>query len=93
MININKELYTIRCNKYQYLIKKGSMSNYSFNILDEDKTGILDLLFEKISYPIQYNMLKEIIMDKCKNITEEKVDEFINNLKDIELLIDKDAFR
>lgn len=88
MIKINKGLYAIRCSRYQYLIKKGSMSNYSFDILDEDKSGILDLIFEKTSYPIDEKELKENIMNYCENITEDKMNEFINNLREVELLID-----
>lgn len=85
MININKSLLTIRCNKYQYLIKKGSMSNYSFDIIDENKSGILELLFEKISYPIDESAMKDEIRSKCKNITEEEICSYIKDLIEFEV--------
>lgn len=88
MIDLNKGLGRIRCNKYQYLIKKGSMSNYSFDILDENKTGILDLLFEKVSFPIEEMILKDTIMKECTNLTEEDMTKFIENLKEIEVFIE-----
>lgn len=88
MISLNKKLSKIRCNRYQYLIKKGSMSNYSFDIVDEEKTGILNVIFEETTFPIEKEELKDNIMKKCKNLTEEKTNEFIKKLEDIELLVE-----
>lgn len=85
MLELNMKFYKIRCSKYQYMIKKGSMSNYSFDMLDEDKTGILDFIFERANYPIEEESLKGQILENCVELNKEKVDEYINNLKELEV--------
>lgn len=89
MIAKNEGLLFIRCTKHQYLIKKGSMSNYSFSVQDEDKNGLLDVLFEKTEYPIQK---KELIcyLSNELSITEENAREYIDRFLNLEILLDED---
>lgn len=86
MLQLNKTLQYIRNSRYEYLVKRGSISNYSFHIKDDDKTGILEVLFEEVEYPISEEQLKELLLSKGNQIELEKIEEVLNQLKDVEIL-------
>ncbi|HFE9852289.1 hypothetical protein [Enterococcus faecalis] len=88
MLMLNQEILFIRVNKYEYLLKKGTISNYSFNIIDEEKLGFLTLVFEDIVYPIKEQDIETKLINEL-NICEEKVSDILKKLKDVEILIDK----
>ncbi|MBO0481266.1 hypothetical protein [Candidatus Enterococcus courvalinii] len=88
MINKNEGLIFIRCNKYEYLVKKGSLSNYSYNIIDESKDGFLDYLFEKSSFPIEKSELIKQMIAKLE-LSSEIVEEYIERLITLKILEDK----
>ena len=88
MLIVNKGLAIIRCSRYQYVIKKGSMSNYSFDIIDETKSGIIEQIFEKISYPTTEEQLIEQLKTTC-GVKEDEVIDYIDKLKAIGVLQNK----
>lgn len=77
MFQLSKDLQFIRCTRHKYLVKKGSMSNYSFDIIDEKETGILDVLFEKTRYPIDEESFNKIVHDNLGNESEELVQKLL----------------
>lgn len=90
MLDKNKKLLFIRCNKHQYLVKKGSMSNYSFNIFDEERDGFLDFVFERVNYPIEKGELAQLIDEKL-SISDEEVNERIDELIDLDIFTERKA--
>lgn len=86
MISINKDLLFIRVNKYEYLIKKGTISNYSFNVVDEERIGFLPFIFEEINYPIEKKeLLNQIKLNYVLN--EEDLSKYIDDFLDTGILI------
>lgn len=61
MIKLCKDLQYFRCTNQRYLIKKGSMSNYSFDIIDEMGTGILNIIFDQTKYPIDEKVFCKMV--------------------------------
>jgi len=90
MLRKNKGFMFIRCNQYQYLVKKGSMSNHSYNILDENKIGILSYLFEVTEFPLKKTDLLANIQTKLL-LPYEEASEYIENLINHEILLDEDV--
>lgn len=86
MLILNGSMQFIRCSRYEYLIKKGSISNYSFNIKDEEKTGILEVLFEKTSFPITKENLFLHLKGK-KEESDSEIKNIVNKLVEIEVLL------
>lgn len=82
MIQLLDDLQFFRCTKQKYLVKKGSMSNYSFDIIDERGTGVLDILFEKLKYPMDEEKFRTAI----EKFVGDEVNEFINKLLELEVL-------
>lgn len=87
MIKLNQTMQYIRCSKYEYLIKKGSISNYSFNLRDEEKNGILEILFEKTKYPMEKDELKSYMIENADFSESSKAEELINQLLEIEVFL------
>ncbi|MFZ5354005.1 MAG: hypothetical protein ACOZCL_14970 [Bacillota bacterium] len=88
MLTLNKTMHYIRCSRYEYYVKKGSISNYSFNVQDEEKTGVLEIIFEKTAYPITQDKLVGELTSKINNFGAEKAVEFIDRLKELEIIQD-----
>lgn len=82
MYQLFKDLQFFRCTKQKYLVKKGSMSNYSFDIIDEKGTGILDVLFEKTKYPAEEEVFRKMVAEHLGDEAEE----FIQKLLELEVL-------
>lgn len=82
MIQICKGIQFFRCTNHKYLVKKGSMSNYSFDIIDENRTGILNVIFEQIEYPISEKIFREIVGKYLGDETEE----FLKTLFELEVI-------
>jgi len=86
MLTLNKELLFIRVNRYEYLLKKGTISNYSFTILDEEELGFLTILFEKLTYPMaEDKIVKEL--KQTLGMTTEKIKDILSELKESDILI------
>ncbi len=82
MIQFCKDLQFFRCTNQKYLVKKGSMSNYSFDIIDEKDTGILNIIFEKTEYPVDENTFRKIV----EEYLGDEAEEFIQKLYELEVL-------
>jgi hypothetical protein len=87
MLRLNKELLFVRVNRYEYLLKKGTLSNYSFTILDEDELGFLSILFEDLIYPLAEEGIVKRLEQELK-MTKEKIKEILLQLKEAEVLIE-----
>lgn len=86
MLTLNKEILFIRVNRFEYLLKKGTISNYSFTVIDEEKLGVLTILFEEISYPkTQEEIIKSV--NYKGNFSTSKLVEIISQLIDAEILL------
>jgi thiazole/oxazole-forming peptide maturase SagC family component len=72
---------------FQYLIKKGSMSNYSFSISDDEKSGILDYIFERVSFPIEKDDFMKELCDKL-TLSQEKSNEYLKQLMSLNIIVD-----
>ena len=79
MLRKNSKFVFVRCTQYQYLIKEGSMSNCSYDVIDEEKSGILDYLFEKRIYPVEKEDLVKDIVSELK-LEEEKIISLLDEL-------------
>ncbi|WP_100332613.1 hypothetical protein [Bacillus xiapuensis] len=88
MLTLNKGMLFIRCSRYEYLVKKGSMSNYSFHLKDEDKTGILEALFEKTDFPVPQERLAEELSNKISEPNEKYVSDLLEQLLEIEVMLE-----
>lgn len=82
MINLHNDLEFFRCTKTNYLIKKGSMSNYSFNIIDENNTDVLEYIFEIEKYPVD----EEKFISNINKYIGEESKEFIQKLLELEVI-------
>ncbi|MFA9555705.1 hypothetical protein ACERII_00145 [Evansella sp. AB-rgal1] len=86
MLALNEGMHYIRCSRYEYLVKRGSISNYSFSIKDEEKTGILDAMFEIINYPIELKDLEEQLASLSVAPNSDQMKSLIHQLLEIEVL-------
>ncbi|PMC35470.1 hypothetical protein CJ195_18860 [Bacillus sp. UMB0899] len=91
MLNLNEGMQFIRCSRNEYLVKKGSISNYSFHIKDEEKLGILETLFERISFPIPQEQLAGELINNIGQTNEEYVLDLLEQLLEIDVLIESTA--
>lgn len=82
MIQLCKDLQYFRCTNQKYLVKKGSMSNYSFDIIDEKSTGILSVIFEQTEYPVDERVFREM----AEEYLGDEADEFLQKLLELEVL-------
>lgn len=82
MIKLFKDLQFFRCTKSKYLVKKGSMSNYSFDIIDEKGTGVLEYIFEKEKYPVD----EENFNSTVRKYLGDESNDFIEKLIELEVL-------
>lgn len=87
MIEKNQGFLFIRCCKYQYLIKKGSMSEYSFSVSDNEKSGFLDYILERASFPIEREDLINELCNKL-DLSQEKSDEYLQQLMNLNIIVD-----
>ncbi|EUJ21535.1 hypothetical protein MAQA_02352 [Listeria aquatica FSL S10-1188] len=85
---LNEEILFIRVNKYEYLLKKGTISNYSFNIIDEDRLGFLTLLFEELDYPMEEQDIQSVLQQEL-TISEEQISDILTQLRDSDILVAK----
>lgn len=86
MLMINEKMNFIRNSKYEYLAKIGSISNYSFQLKDEQHSGILEILVEEVKFPITYDSLIELLLKTTTNVNIEQIKKVIENLIEIEVL-------
>lgn len=86
MLAINTGLQFIRCSKYEYLIKKGSISNYSFNVRDEEKSGLLDLLFNQITYPAEEEVIYQQVEERLGDLDHDYIKSILDQLLDTEIM-------
>ena len=82
MIKLFKDLQFFRCTKSKYLVKKGSMSNYSFDIIDEKGTGVVEYIFEKEKYPVD----EENFNSTVRKYLGDESNDFIEKLIELEVL-------
>lgn len=87
MLVLNKQMRFIRCSKYEYIVKKGSISNYSFSLKDDDKSGLLDFLFERANYPASLSELVNSavgVLPKCGEVDARSTIEKLTELEVLE---------
>lgn len=86
MLMINDKMHFIRSSKYEYLAKVGSISNYSFQLKDEEQSGMLEILIENTEFPISKPELIELLSENTLNIDVAQIEETIERLLEIEVL-------
>jgi hypothetical protein len=75
----------VRCRRFEYLVKAGSISNYSFSLVDEDRVGLLEFLFETASYPAERAELIAAACGSLAGCTEEACATTIDRLVELEV--------
>lgn len=85
MLVKNPRFLFIRCNKYQFLVKKGSISNFSFDIIDENKNGFLEYAFEIAKYPQEEEAFIQGASTQLGMEREEVISE-LNKLYELEII-------
>lgn len=86
MLKISQKMQFIRCSRYEYLVKKGSISNYSFNLKDEEQSGILECIFEEITFPINREDLEEQLLIRIGGIDQNHIKNLLDQLLEVEIL-------
>lgn len=76
----------IRCSRYEYFAKIGSISNYSYHLKDEEKSGILEVLFEETTFPMEKDELMDLLRVKTVNIETEQMEDLLKRMIEIEVL-------
>lgn len=87
MLTLNGSMKFIRCSKYEYLVKAGSMSNYSLCVKDEDKQGIIEYLFEQIKYPASQKELVDELVSKLNHSKVKDIKNTVTRLKELEIIV------
>ncbi|PFR25757.1 hypothetical protein COK19_14375 [Bacillus cereus] len=86
MLKISQTMQFIRCSRYEYLVKKGSISNYSFNLKDEEQSGILEIIFEEITFPISRDDLEAQLLMRIEDIDSNHITSLLDQLLEVEIL-------
>lgn len=91
MLKISQTMQFIRCSRYEYLVKKGSISNYSFNLKDEEQSGILEIIFEEITFPISRDDLEAQLLMRIEDIDSNYIKSLLDQLLEVEILCELSA--
>lgn len=88
MLRLNRSMRFIRCSRYEYMVKRGTISNYSFNLQDEDRLGTLEYLFERVDYPVARDRLLEILGTAFDATESDALTSVVDRLAELEILED-----
>ncbi len=89
MLRLNEKLMYIKCSTYEYLVKKGSISNYSYNIIDEKKLGVLETLFHHETYPIHKEQLLNRLGKNMSGDQKNELESIIEEFLELDILVEE----
>lgn len=89
-LKVNPQMQVIKIKDDEFILKKGTMSNYSFDVKDDIEDGLLNkLVLDNSLYPNNVECIVKKLVGVKVEWTEKRIKSALKKLTDINFLEDK----